>query len=35
MSNSDTTLYTLILWILNILSKIWFPHIDLKPFLKR
>jgi len=23
-------LYTLILWFFNILSKIWFLHIDLK-----
>src|SRR6218665_386289 len=32
MSNSDAILYTLILLILNILFKIWFPRIDLKLF---
>ena len=30
MANSDAILYTLTLWIFDILSKIWFPHIDLK-----
>ena len=32
MSNSDAILYTLILWIFNILSKVWFPRVDLKLF---
>ena len=32
MSNSDAIPYTLILWIVNVLSKIWFYHIDLNLF---
>jgi len=32
MSNSDAILYTLILWIFNVLSKMCVPHIDLKLF---
>jgi len=32
MSNSYAILYTLIVWIFNIMIKIWVPHIDLKLF---
>jgi len=30
MSNSNAILYTLILWIFKTVSKIWFPHMDLR-----